>query len=530
MSNTSDVTLPRHFCPAPWQEIHISTARIFSSCCRADGPLGTLPGDTPFTAAILEEAWNGEAIRALRAATLNPSATAEDFPPACRACAMRNPPLLNLRHLNEIFWNTLAPESLPFVETLRQAEQADCFVPQCRSVIVDITRRCPAACRVCYPSASSGVAAITRQAAWSEPTAFDAGLDVAPGDEGQLRALAAALAEFLPAGAYLAVNGGEPCSGRECAVFLDELSRHPLKENIIVALRTGATGEPDEALELLGRFPLARAILTMNGTESLYEYEHPPLTWDAYERRATTFVAAGLGGRTGAAILLTAYNALDLANTLRWCLLNGLQPEINLPWRVEHLSARVLPASARRLAAERLRNFLHETADFPWYSFTWGCVPRLRRIADWLDSEDFPEADADCRRDFMRCTNDLDALHGQEFRLACPELFTLWEKEYGPWDDACRFVTPDPEQRALTLIFREEIAGMRLESLREELRETRREALILSDRIKNTEQAALAAEEAARAISDSVWRRLGQRLGLCMTTEYEKKLRAKRRL
>jgi hypothetical protein len=99
-----------------------------------------------------------------------------------------------------------------------------------------------------------------------------------------------------------------------------------------------------------------------------------------------------------------------------------------------YLTTRVLPPGARRLAADRLREYVRTE-----------CRPNaVDELLAWAASLELlgQEWEPDLFQQFVLFTNDLDVQRGQSVRESLPELWEQITLAGGRWTNETRYATP----------------------------------------------------------------------------------------
>lgn len=115
-------------------------------------------------------------------------------------------------------------------------------------------------------------------------------------------------------------TGGEPLLNRDNKKILQHLSQLGVLKNIILSYSTNGTIVPDqETLELWQQSRFVRLFISLDGTESVFEYTRFPAKWNEVERNIQHFRSL-----TDICILIEVnaivgvHNIFDLPNFFKW--------------------------------------------------------------------------------------------------------------------------------------------------------------------------------------------------------------------
>jgi MoaA/NifB/PqqE/SkfB family radical SAM enzyme len=425
-------TKSKYFCPLPWLHFYTEPNGTVSLCCVANPPL-TSSGGRPLS--IQRETpraiWNGEAFRAAR----RRMATGEPMP-SCTFCykneengvpSYREFAISEFRQLRERSIDEVVAASA----ALDYAAEDPIYVD------LRLGNLCNLKCRMCHPDFSSQIERDAVHAGWRRGDRDTRVLDLSHRFDNNLEhwnesfQLVDELAEFTEEVEFLQLAGGEPTINKAQLQLLQRFVERDQAKNIKLTIWSNLTSVRSSFYRLLENYRQVTVFASADGFGTTYEYIRFPSDWPAFTRNIRSITEIPNLSLLVSPVL-QAYNALDLTKLYDWCLEVGARPQINILNRPLYLDYRVLPMTARRLAAERLAGWTakfrgHPLVDHNFIVALDGLAIALANERDALEPQHV--------RDFMRFTNDLDASRGQNIRTSLPELFKLWHDEHG-WIDS----------------------------------------------------------------------------------------------
>jgi MoaA/NifB/PqqE/SkfB family radical SAM enzyme len=229
--------------------------------------------------------------------------------------------------------------------------------------------------------------------------------------------------------------GGETLLSRDFGDTLQCLVDAGVADGIIVSLVTNGTVVKSPWLKLLERFKHTGVCVSIDGFDQYYDYIRYPNKWEKLtsniqqlkELPNTTLVANAT---------LQAYNALNIADLFRYLDSIGLgfyAYPIAVP---HHLGIGVLPPRARRLAAQRLRQYGERDCRHENREMVRGLAGQLEPVNDSFD--------VGLVHDFMLFTNDLDRSRAQSFEDTHKELAGLIADAGFVWTNETLHARPLP--------------------------------------------------------------------------------------
>jgi MoaA/NifB/PqqE/SkfB family radical SAM enzyme len=426
------------FCIFPWMQLNFSTDGSAQLCCRAtrtiaDGKGVPLTLDrVPFT-----EIWNSDHMVNARKAMAEGRRVAD-----CQTCYVheRSQGTSLRKEVNDAWlWQT-APEDRPAAIRSRiaqsVAERHRMSTPPMK-LHLWFGNHCNLQCRMCFASFSSRIAADPVHRSWS-PGSPSAGLSPAERRFHDGRNWAESrsvvfgeLFEDTSQLTSLAFAGGEPFLQAQIEPLLQLLidrGRAPLMD---LYFSTNGTVYRDSIVEKLRQFGKVTLAVSLDGPPAVNDYIRFPSRWETVWANVLRFRDLGFP-IVQVDPTFQAYNALGLTDLLRQCDREGLECILgNVLVFPEHVSTRVLPASCRRLAQERLERYQAECPERH--------RPGAAALAKSLSGPDHPDQ-ARLLSTFMTFTNDLDASRKQSLASAIPELVEALADAGVRWNDSRRFL------------------------------------------------------------------------------------------
>jgi glutamate-1-semialdehyde 2,1-aminomutase len=226
-------------------------------------------------------------------------------------------------------------------------------------------------------------------------------------------------------------TGGEPMIEKQVEHILDHLIARRVAGNVVLEFNTNCTILREAMVQKLLQFKEVHIALSIDASGPFYEYIRYPSKWDVVRRNVEKLVAlAGSQVKLAGGVVLQVYNALNLVEILEF--FDGK----NIPYRIEiaslpwFLATDVLPARARKIAADRLRAYAtapHGRCSPEQRAHLLSIVRQMESVKDKCT----PEA----LRTLMLFTNDLDASRRQSIHEVHGELLQLLEAEGFRWTD-----------------------------------------------------------------------------------------------
>jgi MoaA/NifB/PqqE/SkfB family radical SAM enzyme len=426
------------FCILPWLQLNFSTDGSAQLCCRATRSIADGKG-VPLTLdrAPFSQIWNSEHMVNARRAMAEGRRVAD-----CAPCYLHERTMgTSLRKDANDGWLWSVPvEERPAVIRKRIAQSvADGHVMKTAPIKLHLWfgSHCNLQCRMCHATFSSRIAADPVHRSWS-PGAPTAGL---PPEQRRFQdgrnwaesrsVVFGELFEDTSQITSLAFAGGEPFLQAQIEPLLQLLidrGRAPLMD---LYFSTNGTVYRESLIDKLKQFGKVTLAVSVDGVGAVNDYIRFPSRWDAVWQNVLRFRDLGFA-LVQVDPTFQAYNALAITDLLRLCDREGLECLLgNLLLYPDHLSVRVLPASCRRVARERLEAYL---ADCP-ERHRPGATTLARSLAGPEDRQQ-----AGLLSTFMTFTNDLDASRKQSLAAAIPELVEGLASAGFPWKATRRFV------------------------------------------------------------------------------------------
>jgi hypothetical protein len=177
---------------------------------------------------------------------------------------------------------------------------------------------------------------------------------------------------------------------------------------------------------MAGHFARLHVSISIDGYGAVYDYIRYPARWEKLKVNIPLFKALP-NTSCGGAVTLQVYNALNVTDLFRYF------DSIDLPfhaWPVHvprYLSIDALPASVRRVAESRLREYADGDCRTSQRELVRGLAEQVRPKDEHFDPG--------LLRDCMLFTNDLDMSRGQRLADANGELIELLARAGYPWID-----------------------------------------------------------------------------------------------
>jgi hypothetical protein len=217
-------------------------------------------------------------------------------------------------------------------------------------------------------------------------------------------------------------TGGEPMLMPEVAEAIDYLIADGRAPRMSMSLATNATKIDWAIIDKMKRFRDATLFVSIDGVGPLFEYIRVPARWERVAANLKALTERFDPARIYLHPTVQAYNVLDVVEICRCADRLGVNIELLdiLVWP-RRLMIQVMPREARRRALARLRDYRARECRPVNFRPVDDLIGNLERTLGEHHPELMPE--------FLRFTAELDAVHGHDFRAACPELSELIEAE-----------------------------------------------------------------------------------------------------
>jgi MoaA/NifB/PqqE/SkfB family radical SAM enzyme len=418
------------FCIRLWQYMRLESNGQVRPCCiytrgyvKQDGKAVSADRQS------LMEIWNADTSRELRRAMVEGRRV--EGCSVCYATEARGG--VSTRMSDNMVWQrTRSHEPGATIDAMMaQAVDNDYRLPKLPATIeIEAGNLCNLKCRMCNIFSSSRIANDPVQREWDTIRSFPhEALDVEI-DPGKIRRAAAieSLADELAKDTasevrQLSFLGGEPFLLPQIPRLLERLVAAGRARQLSLLFISNGTVVP-EWLSLAAQFRRVQLAVSVDGYGNDLEYIRFPARWPKLARNLQLFKKIP-NVSLSVTTTIQVNNVLGITRLFRY--LDSVEIAFSgyLLHYPGHHAVGILPASIRRLAAARLRDYAE--AD---------CHPARRALvlsfATQIEAGD-EAADPGRLRDFMLFTNDLDASRGQSIHRNDPELVELLEQAGFPW-------------------------------------------------------------------------------------------------
>lgn len=203
----------------------------------------------------------------------------------------------------------------------------------------------------------------------------------------------------------LTLLGGEPLYEKKNFLILEKLLELGNKNCFISMVTNGSVALSSDYKKILSKFKNLNFCLSIDGTESAFEYVRYPLKWDVLEKNLSFF--RDLTDLVSANYTLSNLNVLYHNRTVEWFRSQNMMYANNPIYRPAWLQPRALPISAK----EHLKSVLNET-DYATY------------IGEHTTTDD------DNFQEFCRQISTQDQAKGIRLRDYLPELHALIKDQF----------------------------------------------------------------------------------------------------
>jgi MoaA/NifB/PqqE/SkfB family radical SAM enzyme len=235
----------------------------------------------------------------------------------------------------------------------------------------------------------------------------------------------------------LIFQGGEPLLIREVGEIFEYLVSHDAAQSVTIELTSNLTVLSNKMLEVMKHFEKLEAGCSIDGIGADLEYIRYGAKWDGIQQNIRRIVQLP-NARVSFNVVVQFYNLMRITDLYRYCDLHDIQVQAHFLVGPNYLSVLVMPPKARRVALQRLCDYLSEE----------GVLPANRSSAEYLVH--FLEQHADIYHSsliptFMEFTNDMDVSRQQSFAAVHPDLVKILEESGHCWVNETRFAKPKEE-------------------------------------------------------------------------------------
>lgn len=420
------------FCLIPWVEFHIFMNDEIRPCDQSLEAFSENGGQCRAKGRDLAAFWNSEHFLRLRKGLLRD----EKLPEICAVCARNEAMgvLSRRQRFNNGMLHPTHPHAAHFAGLVERSAAHGCVALPPVTLAVKFANTCNLRCRPCNPWYSVSIDADAVQSEWNRnfdcPTPFARRGHVRLLQEGEEEPFADSIVRLMPDGGWLDLNGGEPVLSPAVPRVLRRLHEKGLSARTSLCFTTNLTNWNADLAAAIPLFRECRIHISLDSLAPSLRYQRHPSRLETMLKNLKRWRALGAG--LTCQPVLNAYTALDLADVFVFCLAHGITLSNCELIRNHALSASVLPARAKLLARERITAVVALAERAAPELLDWGFAERLRHFCDQVLDPLSPPDEA-LRRTFTEFTVALDDSRGESLALACPELFTLWEEEFGPW-------------------------------------------------------------------------------------------------
>jgi len=411
--------VPDTFCIYPWKHLLVTSGGETRLCCQYLPFLSEEGVPLTVRQLSLDEIWNSDTMRRVRQAMVEGR-----FVKGCELCYEQEAANgFSLRTTENDSWEKgwLNERRIPLRVLQEEAITSRFRVANAPLHFeMDVGNLCNLKCRMCNGAWSSRIGADPVHGKWvyQGPTTYGAQSWVR--DEATVERVLQHPEQVR----FLKLLGGETLLIKEVGYLLQRLIDAGAAAKTSLHIITNATTTRTPWLSLIGQFERTYFAVSIDGFGKHFEYIRYPARWDKLLNNVA--ILRGLPkAEVAAHVTVQINNVLHVTDLLRFLDSIGLSFCVNPLSLPRYLQASILPPRARRLAAQRLRDYGERA-----------CRPdqrdRVLGLAAGLESAD-AKPDAGLLRDFMLFTNDLDRSRGQDIRATDPELVQLLAQDGFPW-------------------------------------------------------------------------------------------------
>lgn len=221
-------------------------------------------------------------------------------------------------------------------------------------------------------------------------------------------------------------TGGEPTLIRAHWRLLEQLIEKDRAKHIWLDYNTNASSIKPEWLTIWSKFRHVFLGCSVDAIGDKAVYLRPPVEWDTIERNLTRIAMAGGSIHAGICVTVSAYNVFHYLEILEY-MWDKKWPNFHvIPFGQvleypDFMSVQVLPLHVKQLVRKRYNDFFKEKSQHLHPVHRQELRAKFDYILSYMDGRD---RSGDLKA-FLRKTDQMDRLRGQNFRETFPELAGL---------------------------------------------------------------------------------------------------------
>jgi Radical SAM superfamily len=226
------------------------------------------------------------------------------------------------------------------------------------------------------------------------------------------------IADFSSNIQFIHLAGGEPSISKPAHKWLTGLVAGGQAASIELRVLTNLTNVNSNFLDLVMQFGRPKVYVSIDGFGPLNDYLRYPSQWRIIDRNA--HYLHELAKRSNLEVCMTpvisAYNALSIVHLFEWAAGLGFDVIANHVRAVDQIDCALIPEPARKLAVQRIRDFLAQSGDRIQSRAT------VETLCDYLEAPVDPAFAEACRAKFHAFTREVDQDRGMRFEDYAPEM------------------------------------------------------------------------------------------------------------
>jgi MoaA/NifB/PqqE/SkfB family radical SAM enzyme len=397
------------FCFLPWIHSYIATDGQAGVCCVSSDPVRGADG-VPLNVQkhSLSDIFHSPSMDDARRQILEGKQIK-----ACTACysAERNGSSLRT------YYNALWQEKLPGLRDVIKARQEKAAFDKPLSAHIRFGNLCNLKCQICNSINSSQIERDPILSKWNGP-------GYPPIDGGRFGAdwyvtpeFDAELGDFTSDIVFITLGGGEPSISQPTQQWLQRLVESGQASRIEIHISTNLTNVNSKFFDHVAKFGKVNLYPSVDGFGPLNDYLRYPAKWPTIERAADYLVELMKQGNVEVSVapVISAYNALSIVHLFEWASARGFGIISFQVRGVDQIDCALIPDEARKLAVQRMRDFIATRNTPADYS-------TIEDLCRYLESPVDPDYAAACRQKFHEFTREMDQDRGMRFEDYAPEM------------------------------------------------------------------------------------------------------------
>lgn len=408
-------------CVLPWTSLFINNQGLVAPCC-----ISTLPHEsTSFkiskknAASVIPAVWNADYMRDIRVKMLG-----GEKPAGCSCCYQKEAvSIRSFRQEENKRYRTL------LAEVKKNADVKGSAPAKIRFFHFRLGSNCNLMCRMCAPDNSKGIFREYSEVLPERVAEYQQYEESTWCEDDHIWE---AILQHSNDAIKIAFSGGEPLLDKKHFHFLKLLIDKDIASNIMLHYSTNLTTIPDEAFSCWPYFSEVALAGSIDGVGLVNDYIRYPSRWE-HIQKTLHFIEENRKKLNITSCLIhsvvQAYNVMNLTELCEYVsAFDFVGPYPQFDFVIEEvpcLDARVLPEELKKIAIEKIQNYIKRSKPQFWKRAKrrayHNLVNQLEGIITFLKKRTSPDG----IHNFRHFTKTLDVARNQHLESSIPELASL---------------------------------------------------------------------------------------------------------